>query len=188
MYNTNALNTLYNPSQATIPNTDIQVPKNVIQPSLGLRQIQGFEMSQAFKDSFGKLWKLVKSSTDTSVEIPDPQYLQVTDYWSHEFPGSNGKIFVYVVEGIKHPRESGVEKMCVLYQWFSTTDNKNFNPSMISQTEWHRANVYSTDLTDSKMSKLLALCNVSQDSKSQENSETKDNHIEDINLETIFKV
>ena len=184
MYNTNALNTLYNPTSATLPNTDIQVPKAVIQPSLGLRQIQGFEMVQSFTDSYGKMWKLVKSSTDTSVEIPDPQYLQVTDYWTHEFPGSDGKIFVYAVEGIKHPRESGSEKMCVLYQWFSTVDNKNFNPQMISQTEWHRANVYSTDLTDSKMSKLLALCKVQSE---KPEPQKPDSHIEDINLDTIFK-
>jgi len=40
MYNANALNTIYNPSNAVLPNTDIQVPKAVIQPSLGLRQIE----------------------------------------------------------------------------------------------------------------------------------------------------
>ena len=154
-----------------------------------LRQIQGFEMVDNFKDAYGKTWKLVKRSTDNSVEIPDPQYLQVTDYWCHEVPGSNGKIFCYVVEGIKHPRDDGSQKMIVLYQWFSTTFNKSFTPQMISQPEWHKANVYSTDLIDSKLSKLYALCKTPQNEIQPEaKPEQKQEHIEDIDLNAILKL
>lgn len=168
----------------TINNTDISIPKP--QQTLGLRQIQGFDMVDSFKDSYGKIWKLVKRSTDTSVEIPDPQYLQVTDYWCHEMPGSNGKIFCYVVEGIKHPRDDGSQKMVVLYQWFSTTFNKQFTPQMITQTEWHKANVYSSDMTDSKVSKLYALCKTSPTQPETPINEPAE-HIEDIILDAVLK-
>lgn len=174
-----------------VPSTDITIPK-VTNNSLGLRQIQDFEMVDSFRDSYGKTWKLVKRSTDNSVEIPDPQYLQVTDFWCHEMPGSNGKIYCYAVEGIKHPRDDGSQKMIVLYQWFSTTFNKSFTPQMISQSEWHKANVYSTDLVDSKLSKLYALCKAQQEQVQNDipqNAEPQKQieHIEDINLETIMK-
>lgn len=175
-----------------LPNTNITMPKIQTQQTLGLRQIQGFEMLPQFTDSYGKTWKLVKSSNDNTVEIPDPQYLQVTDYWCHEMPNSNGKIYCYVVEGIKHPRDDGSQKMVVLYQWFSTTFNKQFTPQMISQSEWHKANVYSTDLVDSKISKLYALCkveNIQQQNTEQpaEQAQQPIEHIEDINLETVLK-
>ena len=175
-----------------LPNTNITMPKIQTQQTLGLRQIQGFEMLPQFTDSYGKTWKLVKSSNDNTVEIPDPQYLQVTDYWCHEMPNSNGKIYCYVVEGIKHPRDDNTQKMVVLYQWFSTTFNKQFTPQMISQSEWHKANVYSTDLVDSKISKLYALCkveNIQQQNTEQptEQAQQPIEHIEDINLETVLK-
>lgn len=186
----NGLNNLNTSIPYTVPNTDIAVPKQQTLQSLGLRQIQGFEMVDSFRDSYGKTWRLVKRSTDNSVEIPDPQYLQVTDYWCHEMPGSNGKIYCYVVEGIKHPRDDGSQKMVVLYQWFSTSFNKQFTPQMISQSEWHKANVYSSDLTDSKVSKLYALCKTQQQQVQNEVPQTVEQqieHIEDINLETVMK-
>jgi hypothetical protein len=186
-YQTNQnLNSLTSLTNITSPNTDITIPKPAV--NLGLRQIQGFEMVDNFKDAYGKVWKLVKRSTDNSVEIPDPQYLQVTDYWCHEVPGTNAKIYCYVVEGIKHPRDDGSQKMIVLYQWFSTVFNKTFSPSMISQPEWHKANVYSTDLVDSKLSKLYALCKTPQNEMTQPQQEQKPEHIEDIDLETLLKL
>ena len=186
-YQTNQnLNSLTSLTNITSPNTDITIPKPAV--NLGLRQIQGFEMVDSFKDAYGKVWKLVKRSTDNSVEIPDPQYLQVTDYWCHEVPGTNAKIYCYVVEGIKHPRDDGSQKMIVLYQWFSTVFNKSFSPSMISQPEWHKANVYSTDLVDSKLSKLYALCKTPQNEMTQPQQEQKPEHIEDIDLETLLKL
>lgn len=182
-----ATNPSLNSLVSSTSNTDITIPKPAA--NLGLRQIQGFEMVDNFKDAYGKTWKLVKRSTDNSVEIPDPQYLQVTDYWCHEVPGSNGKIFCYVVEGIKHPRDDGSQKMIVLYQWFSTTFNKSFTPQMISQPEWHKANVYSTDLIDSKLSKLYALCKTPQNEIQPEaKPEQKPEHIEDIDLNAILKL
>lgn len=133
-----------------------QEKKNV--SGLGLRQLKDFEMLSSFHDSNGKEWKLVKSANDASVEIPDPQFVQVTDCWNHEFPNSDGKVFIYVVEGIKRPRVDSEKPVCVLYQWFSTTQCPTFNPSMISMNEWHRANVYTSTITDSRISKLKALC------------------------------
>lgn len=189
-FNTPALSNPYyqtNPS-LTVPNTDITIPKISQPQSLGLRQIQGFDMVDSFKDADGKMWRLVKRSTDNTVEIPDPQYLQVTDYWCHEMPNSSGKIFCYVVEGIKHPRDDGSQKMVVLYQWFSTTFNKSFTPQMITQTEWHKANVFTTDLVDSKVSKLYALCKTQvQTTQAQSQEPIQVEHIEDINLEKVLE-
>lgn len=129
---------LYNvPQMSQLPQTDIQLPKQTLQQSLGLRQIKDFDVVENFQDANGKLWRLVKRSTDSSIEIPDPQYLQVTDYWCHEFPNSSPKTYIYVVEGVKHPRETdeNSQKTCILYQWFSTNEVKNFTPQMISQSE-----------------------------------------------------
>lgn len=131
---------------------------NQPQINLGLRQLQNFSMIDAFQDNDGHVWKLVKSANDASVEIPDPQFVQITDFWNHEFPNSDGKVFVYVIEGIKRPRVDNEKPVNVLYQWFSTTDNPNFNPQMITQAEWHRANVYTSPISSSRVSKLKALC------------------------------
>ena len=84
-------------------------------------------MTQSFQDSDGKQWKLVKSANDSSVDIPDPSFVQITDYWNHEFPNSSGKVFIYVVEGIKRPRIETERPVRVLYQWFSTKNNPQFN-------------------------------------------------------------
>lgn len=137
------------------PSTD-KKPGN----SLGLRQLKDFEMLTSFQDSNGKVWKLVKSANDASVEIPDPQFVQITDCWNHEFPGTDNKVFIYVVEGIKRPRVDSEKPVCVLYQWFSTNQCATFNPSMISMPEWHRANVYTSAVSDSRVSKLKALCRI----------------------------
>lgn len=127
---------------------------------LGLKQINGFDMPKQFTDSDGKTWRLVKSARDASVEIPDPQFVQVTDYWMHEFPESDNKVFIYVVEGIKRPRIDTEVPVLVLYQWFSTTNNRSFTPQMITQSEWYCANVYTAAMTDARLSKLKALCKV----------------------------
>ena len=124
---------------------------------LGLRQLANFNMTQSFQDSDGKQWKLVKSANDSSVDIPDPSFVQITDYWNHEFPNSSGKVFIYVVEGIKRPRIETERPVRVLYQWFSTKNNPQFNYQMISPNEWHRANVFTSPITDSRISKLSAL-------------------------------
>jgi len=144
------------------PSTD-KKPGN----SLGLRQLKDFEMLTSFQDSNGKVWKLVKSANDASVEIPDPQFVQITDCWNHEFPGTDNKVFIYVVEGIKRPRVDSEKPVCVLYQWFSTNQCATFNPSMISMPEWHRANVYTSAVSDSRVSKLKALCRITDNENVQ---------------------
>ena len=154
-------------SQIPAPIISNDIQKNQVTPnvndkksvsSLGLRQLKDFEMLSSFQDSNGKVWKLVKSANDASVEIPDPQFVQITDCWNHEFPGTDNKVFIYVVEGIKRPRVDSEKPVCVLYQWFSTNQCATFNPSMISMPEWHRANVYTSGISDSRISKLKALC------------------------------
>ena len=149
-------------------NATIPLPTNNIQnilpvtsvQYLGLKQINDFKMVREFTDSEGRTWKLAKSARDSSVEIPDPQFVQVTDYWMHEFPGSDNKVFIYVVEGIKRPRIDTEQSVLVLYQWFSTNNNRSFTPQMISQSEWYCANVYTAAMSDARVSKLKALCNV----------------------------
>jgi hypothetical protein len=140
-------------------NTDIQMNMQNV-GVLGLRQMANFGITREFKDSDGKLWKLVKSANDASVEVPDPAFVQITDYWNHDFPNSNGKVFIYVVEGIKRPRVDTERPVRVLYQWFSTKNNPQFTPQMISGNEWRRANVYTAQIQDSRVSKLSALCGV----------------------------
>lgn len=129
-------------------------------PSLQLTQIDGFEPTPEFTDSNGTRWQLVKSANSGMSEIPDPQSVNITDYWNHEYPGSNGKVFIYVVEGVRVPKTNRETACNVLYAWFSTVDNKNFTPQMIKQSEWLTANVYASAITDSRVSKLKALCKV----------------------------
>ena len=139
--------------------------------AIGLKQINGFDMVREFKDSDGRVWRLVKSARDSSVEIPDPQFVQITDYWVHEFPNSNGKVFIYVVEGIKRPRIDTETPVMVLYQWFSTNGNMAFTPQMITQAEWYNANVYTSSLSDTRISKLNALCKVTASPQTNYNNE-----------------
>lgn len=140
-------------------NADIQMNMQNV-GVLGLRQMMNFNITHDFKDSDGKQWKLVKSANDASVEVPDPAFVQITDYWNHDFPNSNGKVYIYVVEGIKRPRVDTERPVRVLYQWFSTKNNPQFTPQMISANEWRRANVYTAQIQDSRVSKLSALCGV----------------------------
>ena len=60
---------------------------------LGLCQVNGFHMVQQFRDAAGTDWILRKSAEDSSVDIPDPAYVQVTDFWNHAVPGTNDKVF-----------------------------------------------------------------------------------------------
>ena len=133
--------------------------------SIGLKQINGFDMVKSFQDSDGRQWRLVKSAKDSSVEIPDPAYVQITDYWNHEFPNTNGKVYIYVVEGIKRPRIETESAVMVLYQWFSTNNNPNFTPQLITPQEWYSANVYTASISDARVSKLHALCKTTQQAK-----------------------
>lgn len=131
-------------------------------PSLQLTQIDGFDPVPEFTDSNGTRWQLVKSANSGMSEIPDPQSVNITDYWNHEYPGSGGKVFIYVVEGVRVPKTNRETACNVLYSWFSTVDNKKFTPQMIKQSEWLMANVYASAITDSRVSKLKALCRVEE--------------------------
>lgn len=165
-YLTNPANNplLNNMNQTANVNGNIPFDKNNVQ-SLGLRQLMNFTIIPSFTDSDGKTWRLVKSANDSSVEIPDPRYVQVSDYWVHEFPNTSGKVFLYVVEGVKQPRNNGEKPVRVLYQWFSTKGVMTFNPQLITPQEWLRANVFTAPVTDSRLSKLSALCGIEMPSE-----------------------
>lgn len=125
--------------------------------ALQLTQIDGHEPIAGFTDSSGKEWRLVKSCHDASTEVPDINNVSITDYWNHEVTGSNNKIFIYVVEGIKKPRNEKEYPCSVMYCWFSTVNNRAFTPQMITPAEWLMANVYAGNLTDTRISKLKYL-------------------------------
>lgn len=144
-------------------------------PSLQLTQIDGYEPLPEFTDSSGVRWRLVKAANSGMSEIPDPQSVNVTDYWNHEYPGSGGKVFVYVVEGVRVPKTTREAACNVLYCWFSTVDNKQFTPQMIRPNEWLMANVYASPVTDARVSKLKALCKVRDDAPAVM-TQTKDSY------------
>ena len=136
-----------------------------VKNSLGLNQIEGFTPVNKFVDDSNTEWTLSKASSDSTVDIPDPKSLQITDYWNHEFPKplKNTKLYIYVVEGIRQPRVETEQPTRVLYQWFSTTRILDFTPAMISEREWLKANVYSAPVVNARVSKLNALCQVPSD-------------------------
>lgn len=132
----------------------------MIKPTLGLTQIDGFAPIQSFVDSGNTTWQLIKAFTDSTMDIPDPKQLQITNYWNHEFLGGAGstKLYVYVVEGLRQPRIETERPTMIMYQWFCTQFIPAFTPQMISEREWLRANVYAAQILDTRMSKLRAFC------------------------------
>lgn len=129
--------------------------------SLGLTQIDNFPPVAEFTDDANTRWTLVKSASDSTVDIPDPTKLQIADFWNHEFPGLGDKqIYLYVVEGIRQPRVDTEQPCRVLYAWFSKTFVKDFTPQMITETEWRKAHVYAAPLNGNRIAKLKALCHV----------------------------
>ena len=164
-----------NIANANIPNLNTNIPNlnaNLInsitaaqkQP-IGLTQFKDLNMPQSFTDDNGTKWKLAKSSKDSSVEIPDPAMVTLTRWWNHAHPLSNGKVYIYVVEGIKRPRIESENSVMVLYQWFSTVNRSNFTPNDITAAEWYNANVYTANIIDSRISQLRALCGMNQEQK-----------------------
>lgn len=127
---------------------------------LGLTQVEGYEPVQSFADSSGVNWILSKASSDSTRDVPDPKAVQITDYWNHEFPNIRQKVYVYVVEGIRIPRVETEQPSKVLYQWFSSIFIPKFDPTMITDREWLKANVYTASLSDTRLSKLNAICKV----------------------------
>ena len=148
--------------QSTAPGVNPGLLTSIYQPpgmpALNLTQIDGFTPPGEFRDSAGTTWTLVKSASSGMGEIPDPAAINITDYWNHEYPGSNGKVFLYVVEGIRLPKTQRETACRVLYAWFSTIGEKGFTPQMIRPGEWLTANVYAAGITDARVSKLHAIC------------------------------
>ena len=181
-----------NIANANIPNLNTNIPNlnaNLInsitaaqkQP-IGLTQFKDLNMPQSFTDDNGTKWKLAKSSKDSSVEIPDPAMVTLTRWWNHAHPLSNGKVYIYVVEGIKRPRIEAENSVMVLYQWFSTVNRSNFTPNDITAAEWYNANVYTANIIDSRISQLRALCGLNQEQKI---NTPNNNTIEELDINLI---
>jgi hypothetical protein len=174
-----------NITTANIPNLNTNLINSITaaqkQP-IGLTQFKDLNMPQAFTDDNGTKWKLAKSSKDSSVEIPDPAMVTLTRWWNHVHPLSNGKVFIYVVEGIKRPRIESENSVMVLYQWFSTANRSNFTPNDITTTEWYNANVYTANIIDSRISQLRALCGITQEQKI---NAPNNNTIEELDINLI---
>ena len=157
------------PAPAQVNN--IMPPQGGYQPAgnkqipagLGLCQVEGFNMTRQFTDAAGVNWVLKKAAEDSGVDIPDPAYVQVTDFWNHAVPGTGDKVFIYVVEGIRRPRTTNERPVKILYQWFSEYNNPTFTPQMITPAEWAAANVFTSAIGDARVSKLKALCGLRDD-------------------------
>lgn len=135
--------------------------------TLMLNQIEGFEPVKEFTDSANVKWSLAKAASDSTRDVPDPKTVQITNCWNHEFPKKlSPKIYVYAVEAIRPPRVATEQPSMLLYQWFSTVQ-VDFNPSMITDREWLKANVYAAPLQDTRMSKLLAICGMQAPAQSE---------------------
>lgn len=174
-----------NIATANIPNLNTNLINSITaaqkQP-IGLTQFKDLNMPLTFTDDNGTKWKLAKSSKDSSVEIPDPAMVSLTRWWNHVHPLSNGKVYIYVVEGIKRPRIESENSVMVLYQWFSTANRSNFTPNDITAAEWYNANVYTANIIDSRISQLRALCGISQEQKI---NAPNNNTIEELDINLI---
>lgn len=169
---------------ANIPNLNTNLINSITaqkQP-IGLTQFKDLNMPLSFTDDNGTKWKLAKSSKDSSVEIPDPAMVTLTRWWNHAHPLSNGKVYIYVVEGIKRPRIESENSVMVLYQWFSTANRSNFTPNDITAAEWYNANVYTANIIDSRISQLRALCGLNQEQKI---NTPNNNTIEELDINLI---
>ena len=137
--------------------------------TIGLTQIAGYKVPASFVDSNNVKWELVKDAFNSALSVPDPQQIYITDYWCHSFPSNELKerVYVYVVEGIKRPQTDTELPVGILYSWFSKKEVLNFTPAMITNPEWMRANVYSSNITNARVSKLKALCGIKEFTQEQ---------------------
>ena len=146
-----------NSGDSLIRNPFPSTPMPQIQ-TLMLNQLEGFEPVREFTDAANVKWTLAKAASDSTRDVPDPKSVQITSCWCHEFPKKlSPKIYVYAVEAVRPPRVATEQPSMLLYTWFSTVQI-DFNPSMITDREWLKANVYAAPLQDTRMSKLLAIC------------------------------
>ena len=160
------------PADPLIKAPFLQQPTPPLQ-TLMLNQLEGWEPVTDFTDSTGVHWQLAKAATDSTRDIPDPKTVQFMAAWNHEFPAKlSQKVYVYAVEAIRPPRVATEQPSMLLYQWFSTV-KMDFNPSMITDREWLKANVYSAEVVDARVSKLNALCKVSAEQQAPAESEER---------------
>ena len=154
-------------SNALIPNNIFQ-PNNLLTGTLCLSQIEGFEPVSEFTDSAQTKWHLVKSAFNSCIEIPNPKNVQIVNYWNHAFPNLKENVYIYVVEGIKQPTVETERPSRIMYQWFSIKNIPSFMPSMITDLEWKKANVYGAEIADTRVSQLYALCKISNNTPIEE--------------------
>ena len=171
-----ALNNPYIPQQGgLLPNYfGTGLPQPSMQ-TLNLNQVEGFDPVKTFTDQSNTEWSLVKAASNSTVGIPDPKSLQIVDYWNHAFPRKDlqNKLYIYVVEAIKQPLVETERPTKVLFQWFSPLFVPQFTPQMISQKEWLKANVYSAEVVDARISKLNALCKVGAEAQASAESDDR---------------
>ena len=142
-----------------IPNPFNQVtPNQPVINTLNLNQVKGIVPVKDFVDEMNVQWTLYKAATNSAVDIPSPKTVQVTDCWVHQYLGTDAKVYVYVVEGIRMPRVPTEQPSRILYQWYSEVYVQNFNHTMITDAEWLKANVYTAPGTNARMSKLTVFC------------------------------
>lgn len=173
MYNTNVVNPLI-PSPTGLQTTQIK-------PTLGLNQIENFIPVQKFTDAINTEWTLIKNCIDSTVDVPDHNSLQIIDYWNHEFPNLRTKLYVYVVEGVRQPRVETEQPKRILYQWFSTYFVPSFTPDMITEKEWLKANVYAAPIINDRVSKLRAICHITDTTEMQQVDDNKLITVEEFN-------
>ena len=136
------------------------LPSLVPSISLGLTQVNDYKVPEKFKDSDGVTWSLEKSYSNSTRDLPDPNRVQITNIWNHKFLGDiKSPVYVYVIEGTILPRTQAEKPSRVLFQWFSANNVKEWNLACITPQEWAMANMYIASVSDSRMSKLKAICN-----------------------------
>ena len=155
---------MFQPFQNTYANNMIanpfanQAAGRQVLNTLNLNQIEGVVPANEFTDEMNIKWKLIKAASDSTIDIPSPKTVQFTDCWCHQYLNTDKKVYVYVVEGIRMPRVETEQPSRILYQWYSTVCINGFNPQMVSENEWLKANVYSAPGVNARMSKLMAFC------------------------------
>ena len=172
---------MQNAAGGLIPNPFNQVaPNQPVINTLNLNQVKGITPVKDFVDEMNVQWTLYKAATNSAVDIPSPKTVQFTDCWVHQYLGTDAKVYVYVAEGIRMPRVPTEQPSRVLYQWYSTIRVDTFNPAMITDAEWMKANVYTAPGSNARMSKLTAFCPQPGNTQPQTKVDDKPIYIEGI--------
>lgn len=121
-----------------------QSPYSTPCTTLYLRQIKGFEPPKQMRIN-ESVWTLRKDARDSSVDIPNPQQIQWIGGDIVQCHNASSETYIYYAYGIKQPRANTYEKpVNVLFVWFNDKQVAQFNPSIISDSDWMRANVYTS--------------------------------------------